>query len=40
LASARDGLIAGTVADAVIASMHQDGRRVPVQVPAFDPPTS
>ena len=34
LASAHDGLVASAVADAVIASMHSDGARVRVQVPA------
>jgi myo-inositol 2-dehydrogenase/D-chiro-inositol 1-dehydrogenase len=38
LATARDGLVAGAAADAVITSMRQDGRRVAVQVPALDPP--
>jgi predicted homoserine dehydrogenase-like protein len=33
LASARDGLIASAVADAVIASMRQDGRRAHVELP-------
>jgi myo-inositol 2-dehydrogenase / D-chiro-inositol 1-dehydrogenase len=33
LASARDGLIASAVADAVIASMGQDGRRTHVELP-------
>jgi myo-inositol 2-dehydrogenase/D-chiro-inositol 1-dehydrogenase len=40
LATARDGLTAGAVADAVITSMHQDGRRVPVEVPALEPPAT
>jgi myo-inositol 2-dehydrogenase / D-chiro-inositol 1-dehydrogenase len=40
LASARDGLVAGAVAEAVITSMGQDGRRVPVQVPALDGPVT
>jgi len=40
LATAHDGLTAGAVADAVITSMHQDGRRLPVKVPAVDPPTT
>lgn len=34
LATARDGLIAAAVAEAVIASMKDGGRTVPVQVPA------
>lgn len=33
LATARDGLIAGAVAEAVIRSMHEGGRVVPVDVP-------
>jgi myo-inositol 2-dehydrogenase/D-chiro-inositol 1-dehydrogenase len=33
LASAHDGLIASAVADAVIASMGQDGRRAHVELP-------
>jgi myo-inositol 2-dehydrogenase / D-chiro-inositol 1-dehydrogenase len=40
LATAHDGLTAGAVADAAITSMHQDGRRVPVKVPALDPPAT
>ena len=38
LATARDGLAAGTAADAVIASMHDGGRTVVVEPPALDPP--
>jgi myo-inositol 2-dehydrogenase / D-chiro-inositol 1-dehydrogenase len=38
LATARDGLIAGAVAEAVIASMHDGGRTVAVEPPAPDPP--
>ena len=35
LATAHDGLVAGAVAQAVIASMHGGGRVVPVEVPSF-----
>jgi myo-inositol 2-dehydrogenase / D-chiro-inositol 1-dehydrogenase len=38
LATARDGLIANAVADAVIASMHDGGRTVAVEPPDLDPP--
>jgi myo-inositol 2-dehydrogenase / D-chiro-inositol 1-dehydrogenase len=38
LASARDGLIATAVADAVITSMHDGGRTVAVELPHLDPP--
>ena len=34
LATARDGLVASAVADAVVTSMHTDGARVAVRVPA------
>jgi myo-inositol 2-dehydrogenase / D-chiro-inositol 1-dehydrogenase len=37
LATARDGLIAVAVAEAVIASMHGGGRRVAVERPTLDP---
>jgi myo-inositol 2-dehydrogenase/D-chiro-inositol 1-dehydrogenase len=37
LATAQDGLTAGAVADAVIASMNNGGRVVPVRVPTLDP---
>jgi myo-inositol 2-dehydrogenase/D-chiro-inositol 1-dehydrogenase len=35
LASARDGLVASAVADAVIRSMHRGGATVPVEVPTL-----
>jgi myo-inositol 2-dehydrogenase/D-chiro-inositol 1-dehydrogenase len=35
MASAHDGLVAGAVAEAVIRSMHEDGRTVPVAPPAI-----
>jgi myo-inositol 2-dehydrogenase / D-chiro-inositol 1-dehydrogenase len=38
LATAHDGLVAGVVADAVIASMHGGGRPVAVELPGPDPP--
>jgi myo-inositol 2-dehydrogenase/D-chiro-inositol 1-dehydrogenase len=38
LASARDGLVAGAAAEAVITSMHDGGRTVAVELPALDPP--
>jgi myo-inositol 2-dehydrogenase / D-chiro-inositol 1-dehydrogenase len=40
LASARDGLIASAVADAVIASMREGGRTVAVALPDLDPPAT
>ena len=40
LAGARDGLVAGAVADAVIASMHDGGRAVAVEPPGLDPPAT
>jgi myo-inositol 2-dehydrogenase/D-chiro-inositol 1-dehydrogenase len=40
LATARDGLTAGAVADAVIASMHDGGRTTAVELPALDPPAT
>jgi myo-inositol 2-dehydrogenase / D-chiro-inositol 1-dehydrogenase len=40
LASARDGLTASAVADAVIASMHDGGRAVAVELPDLDPPAT
>jgi predicted dehydrogenase len=39
LATARDGLVATAVAEAVITSMHDGGRTVAVEPPALDPPT-
>jgi myo-inositol 2-dehydrogenase / D-chiro-inositol 1-dehydrogenase len=36
LATAHDGLVATAVAEAVIASMHDDGRTVPVRLPAVE----
>jgi myo-inositol 2-dehydrogenase/D-chiro-inositol 1-dehydrogenase len=40
LATARDGLVTGAVAEAVIASMHDGGRTVAVEPPALDPPAT
>jgi myo-inositol 2-dehydrogenase/D-chiro-inositol 1-dehydrogenase len=40
LATAREGLVAGAAADAVIASMHDGGRTVAVVPPALDPPAT
>jgi myo-inositol 2-dehydrogenase / D-chiro-inositol 1-dehydrogenase len=40
LATARDGLTASAVADAVITSMHDGGRTVAVELPALDPPVT
>jgi myo-inositol 2-dehydrogenase / D-chiro-inositol 1-dehydrogenase len=37
LATARDGLVATAVAEAVITSMHDGGRRVAVELPTLDP---
>jgi myo-inositol 2-dehydrogenase/D-chiro-inositol 1-dehydrogenase len=37
LATARDGLVASAVAEAVIASMHGGGRSVAVELPTLDP---
>jgi myo-inositol 2-dehydrogenase/D-chiro-inositol 1-dehydrogenase len=40
LATARDGLVAGAVAEAVIASMHEGGRAVAVELPDLAPPAT
>ena len=40
LATARDGLVAGAVAEAVIASMHEGGRTVAVELPDLAPPAT
>jgi myo-inositol 2-dehydrogenase/D-chiro-inositol 1-dehydrogenase len=40
LATARDGLVASAIADAVITSMHAGGRTVAVELPALAPPVT
>jgi myo-inositol 2-dehydrogenase/D-chiro-inositol 1-dehydrogenase len=40
LATAHDGLVAGAVAEAVIASMHEGGRTVAVELPDLAPPAT
>jgi myo-inositol 2-dehydrogenase / D-chiro-inositol 1-dehydrogenase len=40
LATAREGLVAGAVAEAVIASMHDGGRTVAVELPDLAPPAT